>query len=57
MAEMVAANFPANVAVLADLVKDLYQFALREDTDQNEGRPKALASVPEAKEIEALLQP
>ena len=56
LAEMASANFLPNVTVLADMVLDLFNFARQEDADQNEGKTKALASVPEAKEIETLLK-
>lgn len=56
MAEMVAANFPSNVSVLAEMVLELFYLTRKEDADQNQGKYKGLASVPEAKEIEALLQ-
>lgn len=57
MAEMASANFLPNVSVLAEMILELYQFVRKEDADQNEGKTRALASVPEAKEIETLLQP
>ena len=57
MAEMAVANFLPNVGVLAEMILDLYNFVRQEDAGQNEGRNKALAAVPEAKEIESLLQP
>jgi hypothetical protein len=56
MAEMAAANFGANLTVLATQILDVFHLAKREDADQNQGRNKALASVPEAAEIEALLK-
>jgi len=56
MAEMAAANFLPNLNVLKDMVLDLYQLAVREDSAQNQGKPRLLASVPEAKEIENLLK-
>lgn len=56
MAEMVAANFPANLKVLAELTLELFYMVRKEDADQNQGRHAALGSVPEAKEIETLLQ-
>jgi len=55
MAEMVVNNFPANLAVLADKVFELYEMTRTEDRAQNGGKTKALAGVPEAKEIPALL--
>lgn len=55
MAEMVAANFPANLSVLGDLVFEVYQMAKQEDAEQNQGKTRALASVPEAAEIDTLL--
>lgn len=56
MAEMAAANFLPNLGMLRDMVLDLYQLAVREDSAQNDGKPRSLASVPEAKEIENLLK-
>jgi predicted transcriptional regulator len=56
MAEMAAANFLPNVAVLAEMVLDLYRLAVHEDEAQNHGKAKFLASVPEAKETETLLK-
>ncbi len=56
MAEMAVANFLPNVAVLAEMILELYNFTRQEDAAQNEGKTKALSSVPEAKEIENLLQ-
>jgi hypothetical protein len=56
MAEMASANFLPNLAVLGDMVLDLYAFVQEEDTSQNQGKTRALASVPEAKEIASLLQ-
>jgi len=56
MAEMVAANFSSNLAVLAQMVLELFYLVRNEDGEQNQGKFKALASVPEAKEIETLLQ-
>jgi hypothetical protein len=56
MAEMASANFVPNVKVLAEMILDLYNFVRKEDADQNEGKTRALFSVPEAKEIESLLQ-
>ena len=56
MAEMAVANFLPNLLALAEMVLDIYQLALREDLAQNQGKAKFLASVPEAKEIEALLK-
>jgi len=56
MAEMAAANFLPNLSVLADMVLDLYEMTMREDQAQSQGKTKFLASVPEAKEIETLLQ-
>lgn len=56
MAEMVAANYASNVAVLAEMVLELFYLTRKEDNDQNQGRPLGLKSVPEAKEIETLLQ-
>lgn len=55
MADMATANFLPNLAVLADMVLDLFNLVKREDAAQNHGRNKALASVPEAKDIENLL--
>lgn len=56
MAEMVAANFLSNVSVLAEMVLELFYLVRKEDADANQGKHKDLASVPEAKEIETLLQ-
>jgi len=56
MAEMAAANFLPNVGVLAEMLLELYNFVRKEDADQNQGKMVALASVPEAKEIESLLK-
>jgi len=56
MADMAVANFLPNLAVLSEMVLDLYQLATREDASQNQGKTKFLASVPEAREIEALLR-
>ncbi len=56
MAEMAAANFLPNLGVLSEMVLELYQLACREDASQNQGKMKFLSSVPEAKEIEALLK-
>ena len=56
MAEMVAANFQANVSLLAEMVLELFYLTRKEDTDQNQGKAKELASVSEAKEIETLLK-
>jgi len=56
MAEMVAANFPSNVSLLAEMVLELFYMARKEDFDANQGKYKELASVPEAKEIETLLK-
>lgn len=57
MAEMVAANFYPNLNVLAEMVLELFYIVRKEDADQNQGKHKALSSVPEAKEIETLLTP
>jgi hypothetical protein len=57
MAEMVAANFLPNLKVLAEMVLEIFYMIRKEDGDQNQGKFKALSSVPEAKEIETLLQP
>ena len=57
MAEMATANFLPNLDVLGAMILDLYQMTKKEDSDQNQGKTKALGSVPEAKEIEGLLQP
>jgi hypothetical protein len=56
LAEMTAANFMPNLAVLADIIRDLYELARKEDAEQNGGKLRSLASVPEAKEIPTLLQ-
>ena len=56
MAEMAAANFLPNLAVLTEMVLEIYQLVVREDMAQNQGKSKFLASVPEAKEIETLLK-
>lgn len=55
MAEMAAANFGPNLGLLAAQILELYRLALREDEAMHHGSAKALASVPEAREIEALL--
>ena len=55
MADMATANFLPNLAVLAEMVLDLFNLVKREDAAQNQGRNKALASVPEARDIENLL--
>ena len=56
MAEMAAVNFGPNLSQLANQILDIFHLAQREDADQNHGKAKALASVPEAAEIEALLK-
>lgn len=56
MAEMVAANFSSNLALLAEMVLELFYLTRKEDAEQNQGKHRALHSVPEAKEIETLLQ-
>jgi len=56
MADMVAANFPSNVNLLAEMILELFNVARKEDADANQGKLKDLASVPEANEIEALLK-
>jgi hypothetical protein len=55
MADMVAANFPANLTALAAMVVELFELVRNEDRAQNGGKTKGLSSVPEAKEIPALL--
>lgn len=55
MADMAVANFLPNLEVLARMVKELYELTRQEDAAQNQGKHRALASVPEAKEIPALL--
>jgi len=55
MAEMAAANFPANLSTLSDMVLELFYLARKEDADQNEGKTRALSSLPEIKDLEALL--
>ena len=56
MAEMAAANFGDNLSLLAEHVLTVFFLAKKEDMDQNHGRTKDLASVPEAAEIESLLR-
>lgn len=56
MAEMSAANFLPNVKVLADQVLDLFLYAKKIDAEQHQGKAHVLATMPEVREIEALLQ-
>jgi hypothetical protein len=56
MADMVAANFPSNLTVLATMVLDLFEMVRAEDKVQNGGKTISLSTVPEAKEIPALLE-
>ncbi len=56
MAEMSAANFLPNIKVLADQVLELFLYVKKIDADQNQGKTRALLSVPEARDIESLLQ-
>jgi hypothetical protein len=54
-AEMVAGNFPSNLAVLREMTLELFYMVRKEDMEQNNGITKALAAVPQAKDIESLL--
>lgn len=56
MAEMSAANFLPNLKVLAELVNELFLYVKKIDADQNQGKTRALNSVPEAKDIDNLLK-
>jgi hypothetical protein len=56
MAEMSAANFLPNVKLLADQILDIFLYTKKIDTDEHQGKPHVLATMPEVREIEALLQ-
>ncbi len=54
-AVMVAGNLMPNLQVLGEMVLEIFYLVRKEDADQNQGKMAALAAVPQAKEIEALL--
>ena len=56
MADMTAANFLPNLQILSDIILDLYDFAQKEDADQNQGKTRVLATLPEVREITELLK-
>lgn len=56
MADMAAANFLPNLSTLAEMVADLYRLIRDEDKRQNQGSARVLATLPEVREIDALLK-
>jgi hypothetical protein len=55
LADIAAANFPANLGILADQLDAIFRLATREDVEQSLGRPTILSKLPQVKDFGALL--